>query len=234
MTNKNHNRVLQTGLIGYYIPHRMWVALAAFLALVIWMREDLYIRFMAHASLNALIIATGIIVIFMAFSNAFKVQRAANFLRQLENFEENPSTELRDKLIKKLRTKASFVDTFYLQNILNGYENTGFLIFDDNQARLIKSKVGQRAGHMRNTVQYMAGVLVMLGLIGTFWGLLETITSVGDAMGGITKSFSGGGDTSNSMLEFLKSISKPLQGMGIAFSASLFGLSGSLLGGGTQ
>lgn len=153
------------------------------------------------------------------------------FLRRVEKFEENPTEEERQDLIHHLRSKASFIDTFNTQSILNGYKNTGFLIFDDNQARLIKSKVGQRAGHMRNTVQYIAGVLVMLGLIGTFWGLLETITSVGDAMGGITKSFSSGGDAGAGMLEFLNSISKPLQGMGIAFSASLFGLTGSLLGG---
>jgi DNA segregation ATPase FtsK/SpoIIIE-like protein len=209
----------------------MWVTLFAFLALIVWMREDLYIRFMAHASLNGLICATGVIVIFMAFANAFKVQRAAVFLRRVEKFEENPTEEERQDLIHHLRSKASFIDTFNTQSILNGYKNTGFLIFDDNQARLIKSKVGQRAGHMRNTVQYIAGVLVMLGLIGTFWGLLETITSVGDAMGGITKSFSSGGDAGAGMLEFLNSISKPLQGMGIAFSASLFGLTGSLLGG---
>jgi hypothetical protein len=231
MTSENNNRVLQTGLIGYYIPHRMWVTLFAFLALIVWMREDLYIRFMAHASLNGLICATGVIVIVMAFANAFKVQRAAVFLRRVEKFEDNPTEEERRELIERLRSKASFIDTFYTQCILNSYKNTGFLIFDDNQARLIKSKVGQRAGHMRNAVQYIAGVLVMLGLIGTFWGLLETITSVGDAMGGITKSFSSGGDSGAGMLEFLNSISKPLQGMGIAFSASLFGLSGSLLGG---
>ncbi len=231
MASLDSARRLQTGLIGYYIPHRMWVALAAFLALIFWMREDLYVRFMAHASLNGLIIATAVIVIFMAFANAFKVQKAANFLKKLEDFEDTPTEEARVALLKELRTKASFIDTFYLQSILNGYKSGGFLIFDDNTARLVKSKIGQRAGHMRNTVQYLAGVLVMLGLIGTFWGLLETITAVGEAMGGITASFTGGGDTSAGMLSFLQSISKPLKGMGIAFSASLFGLSGSLLGG---
>lgn len=98
MANENNSRILQTGLIGYYIPHRMWVTLFAFLVLIIWMREDLYIRFMAHASLNGLICATGVIVIFMAFSNAFKVQRAAVFLRRLEKFEENPNEEKREGL----------------------------------------------------------------------------------------------------------------------------------------
>ena len=235
MTQNDNQRFLQTGFIKYYIPHRMWVALFAFLALIVWMRDDLYVRFMAHASLNALICGTAVIVIFMAFMNAFRVQWAANFLKNAETYEDSPSKDKLEALIKQLRGKAHFLDDFNLQQIILRFaqQNQSHLVFDDNVARIIKSKVGQRAGHLRNNVQYMAGVLVMLGLIGTFWGLLETITSVGEAMAAITETFSAssGGGSGNGMVEFLKSISKPLQGMGIAFSASLFGLSGSLLGG---
>jgi hypothetical protein len=233
-----NDRLLQTGIMGYYVPHKMWVLLGVSLALIFMMRDDLYARFQAHAELNGIIIGLAVIVVFLAFYNAFKVQIAANLLKRIEKFEDNPTEEDRQKIIHDLRHRGHFIDNFYLQGILVRHTH-GNIVFDDTQARLIKSKVGQRATHMKNSVQYLAGVLVMLGLIGTFYGLLETITAVGDAMTKITESFAASSSSTETdqgvggggMVEFIKAISKPLQGMGIAFSASLFGLSGSLLGG---
>ena len=68
--------------------------------------------------------------------------------------------------------------------------------------------------------------LVFLGLLGTFWGLLETIQSVGGAIDSINT-----GDTSNvTMFSDLKAgLAAPLKGMGTAFSSSLLGLAGSLI-----
>jgi hypothetical protein len=72
----------------------------------------------------------------------------------------------------------------------------------------------------------MTGLLIFLGLIGTFWGLLKTVTAVSDVIGGMT---AGSGDV-NMMFEQLKSgLTKPLAGMGTAFSASMFGLAGALV-----
>ena len=70
---------------------------------------------------------------------------------------------------------------------------------------------------MRANVTYLSGVLVMLGLIGTFWGMLDTLNSVGEAMAGLSQSVSGEGGLG----DFINGISKPLEGMGIAFSSSL-------------
>ncbi len=230
MVQNNYNnkqRTLQTGQIGWYVPHKMWVTLVAFFSLSFVMREDLIERFQSHVSLNGLILTTMMVVVVMAFNNIFHVQRAANLLKRIENFEDNPAAQVQGKLVKELR--GSYIDNYYFQQRLSNYEigKDEFVKFDDKQAMLIKSKVGFRSNNMRNTVQYLAGVLVMLGLIGTFWGLLETITAVGQAMGSLT----GDLNEEGSMESFLAAISKPLQGMGVAFSASLFGLSGSLLGG---
>ncbi|NBO18559.1 MAG: hypothetical protein EBV03_04900, partial [Proteobacteria bacterium] len=213
----------------------MIIILGLFLAFIVHMYDDLYVRFMAHPSLNALIIGTMVITIMMAFYNIAKIRFAAIFLESLEKFEDNPSEEESLIILKKLRKKARVINTFYMEGAVLALREPGYLRFTDNQSRIMKSKVGQRTSRMRHNVQYLAGVLVMLGLIGTFWGLLETITSVGEAMSAIVSSFesnSGGGEGGGgSMVEFLKAISKPLQGMGIAFSASLFGLSGSLMAG---
>jgi hypothetical protein len=73
--------------------------------------------------------------------------------------------------------------------------------------------------------RYMTGLLVFLGLLGTFWGLIETVGSVGNVIKGLKV----GGDAS-AMFDALKDgLAAPLAGMGISFSSSLFGLAGSLV-----
>lgn len=69
--------------------------------------------------------------------------------------------------------------------------------------------------------EYMAGLLIGLGLLGTFLGLMATMGSIGEVL----KSLNGNGGV-QAMLE---SLSVPLSGMASAFSASLMGLLGSLL-----
>src|SRR5690606_7252200 len=72
----------------------------------------------------------------------------------------------------------------------------------------------------------LIGLLIFLGLLGTFWGLLQTIGSIGDTIATLDP---GSGDA-NDVLESLKSgLAAPLDGMGTAFSSSLFGLAGSLV-----
>lgn len=227
-------RVKQTGLIGKYFPWKMIFVFSAFMAFCVYVREELEVRFMAHPELNALIIGTMFIGIFMVFHNIAKIRFAAMFLEKLEKFEDNPSEEAALKIIKKLRKKARLIDTFYMEGSVLAITEPGHMHFTDNQSRIMKSKVGQRATRMRNSVAFIAALLVMMGLIGTFWGLLETITSVGEAMNAIVDSFDtpddgSAGEGSGSMVDFLRAISKPLQGMGVAFSASLFGLTGSLI-----
>jgi hypothetical protein len=92
--------------------------------------------------------------------------------------------------------------------------------------RSIMDSIGGRLDESRETGRYLVGLLVFLGLLGTFWGLLETIQSVGKAISTL--------DTrqSDSVLVFeeLKNgLAAPLRGMGTAFSASLLGLAGSLV-----
>src|SRR5690606_14065893 len=78
----------------------------------------------------------------------------------------------------------------------------------------------------RDISRYLIGLLIFLGLLGTFWGLLQTIGSIGDTIATLDP---GAGDA-NDVLDSLKAgLAAPLAGMGTAFSSSLFGLSGSLV-----
>ncbi|MBN2059247.1 MAG: biopolymer transporter ExbB [Deltaproteobacteria bacterium] len=78
----------------------------------------------------------------------------------------------------------------------------------------------------REISHYMIGLLVFLGLLGTFWGLLGTISSVGKAIGGLQV---GTGDFALVFETLKEGLQDPLSGMGTAFSSSLFGLGGSLV-----
>jgi len=90
----------------------------------------------------------------------------------------------------------------------------------------ILDSIGNRLDERRETSRYLISLLVFLGLLGTFWGLLGTISSIGDTIGSLDPS---SGDT-NDVLDALKSgLKAPLDGMGTAFSSSLFGLAGSLV-----
>lgn len=91
--------------------------------------------------------------------------------------------------------------------------------------RSILDSIGTRLDEARDMGRYLTGLLVFLGLLGTFWGLLETVSSIGSVIGALEV-----GPDSGSVFEDIKrGLAAPLGGMGISFSSSLFGLAGSLV-----
>ncbi|MFL9923773.1 biopolymer transporter ExbB [Herbaspirillum lusitanum] len=75
---------------------------------------------------------------------------------------------------------------------------------------------------------FLAGFMIALGLLGTFIGLLETLVGTAALIDGFGKA-SQGGDMDASFLHLVADLQKPLASMGTAFSASMFGLIGSLV-----
>jgi hypothetical protein len=105
-------------------------------------------------------------------------------------------------------------------------DRTGALSLSASSMRSIMDSIGSRLDEARDTGRYLVGLLVFLGLLGTFWGLLDTITSVGKAINALDTK----GSDSVAVFEELKSgLAAPLRGMGTAFSSSLLGLAGSLV-----
>jgi hypothetical protein len=86
--------------------------------------------------------------------------------------------------------------------------------------------ISARLGETRETSRYLIGVLVFLGLLGTFYGLLETVRSVGGVIGALNV---GASDVARAFADLKSGLQSPLAGMGTAFSSSLFGLAGSLV-----
>ncbi len=91
--------------------------------------------------------------------------------------------------------------------------------------RGILDSIATRLDEARDILRYMTGLLVFLGLLGTFWGLIETVSSVGNVIQGLKA----GGDAGSMFDTLREGLAAPLSGMGISFSSSLFGLAGSLV-----
>ncbi|WFU08147.1 MotA/TolQ/ExbB proton channel family protein [Rhizobium sp. CB3090] len=92
--------------------------------------------------------------------------------------------------------------------------------------RSILDSIATRLDESRDTSRYLIGLLVFLGLLGTFWGLIGTIGSINDVIQNLDV---GSGDTGDILGALKTGLSGPLVGMGTAFSSSLLGLSGSLI-----
>ncbi|VTZ52227.1 conserved membrane hypothetical protein [Methylocella tundrae] len=91
--------------------------------------------------------------------------------------------------------------------------------------RVVLDTIGARLDESRDTARYLTGLLVFLGLLGTFWGLLETVGSIS----GVIKSMQTGSDAGVMFDDLKNGLSAPIAGMSISFTSSLFGLAGSLV-----
>jgi hypothetical protein len=105
-------------------------------------------------------------------------------------------------------------------------DRTGSLSLSATSMRSIMDSIGSRLDEARDTGRYLVGLLVFLGLLGTFWGLLDTIQSVGRTISALDTRAA---DSVAVFDELKNGLAAPLRGMGTAFSSSLLGLGGSLV-----
>ncbi len=105
-------------------------------------------------------------------------------------------------------------------------ERSGRMSLSALSTRSLLDSISSRLDESRDISRYLIGLLIFLGLLGTFWGLLQTVAAVGQTIGGLSVE---SGDFANLFDTLQKGLRAPLTGMGTAFSSSLFGLSGSLV-----
>src|SRR5580700_8500754 len=106
-----------------------------------------------------------------------------------------------------------------------GSDRAGRLTISAQTMRAFLDSLANRLDEARDISRYLTGLLVFLGLLGTFWGLIETVSSVGT----IINNLNVGGDADTVFETLKEGLAAPLGGMGISFSSSLFGLAGSLV-----
>jgi hypothetical protein len=107
-----------------------------------------------------------------------------------------------------------------------GARQGGRVTLSPSSLQTLLDGIASRLDETRETSRYLIGVLVFLGLLGTFYGLLETVRSVGGVIGGLGV---GANDLARAFADLKAGLESPLHGMSTAFSSSLFGLAGSLV-----
>ncbi len=175
------------------------------------LHQQITVAFMANPGLNAVIIGVLVIGILMALR---QVARLYPEIAWVNNFRLADPGLAVDKPPVLLAPMAAILGS-----------RVGRMAMSAQLMRGILDSIATRLDEARDILRYMTGLLVFLGLLGTFWGLIETVSSVGNVIQGLK----GGGDAAGMFDTLREGLAAPLSGMGISFSSSLFGLAGSLV-----
>jgi hypothetical protein len=190
---------------------RMLVFLLLAALLVFILQKQIQVAFLANPGLNAVIIVVLAIGIILAFRQVIRLFREVSWVN---------SFRLADPGLTINRSPILLAP---MAAILG--DRLGRMSMSPQTMRSIMDSIATRLDEARDTSRYLTGLLIFLGLLGTFWGLIETVSSVGEVIKGLKV----GGDA-GAMFDALKEgLAAPLGGMGISFSSSLFGLAGSLV-----
>ena len=198
-------------------PRRYLIRMAIFIAVVIAISAFLYPQFqtafLSNPPLNGLIILVLLFGIAFIFRQVITLRSEINWTQSLRRLDSSQPTTRPPRLLAPLAT------------IIN--DSKGPVRLAAVTMNTMLDSIGARLDEGRDISRYLINVLVFLGLLGTFWGLLATVDSVGDAI--TTLNVGGGGDFTKIFDDLKIGLEKPLSGMAVAFSSSLFGLSGSLV-----
>ena len=187
----------------------VFLTLVAFLAAIL--HERLEGALMTNPGLNGLILGVLFLGVIYAFRQVIRLYPEIRFVNAFRISDPGLASSHQPVLLAPMATMLR--------------DRTGVLSLSTVSMRTIMDSIGSRLDEARDTGRYMVGLLVFLGLLGTFWGLLETIQSVGLAINTLSST----GETVAVFDELKSGLAAPLKGMGTAFSSSLLGLSGSLV-----
>ncbi len=193
----------------FLVRMMLFLVLTGLVAVVLY--RQIWDAFGANPFLNGLIVLVLLIGIVFAFRQVLRLFPEVAWVNSFRLADPGLAVERSPTLLAPM------------QAILR--DRMGRMAMSPQTMRGIMDSIATRLDEARDISRYMTGLLVFLGLLGTFWGLIETVTSVRTVIEGLKV----GGD-SGQMFDALKEgLAAPLGGMGISFSSSLFGLAGSLI-----
>lgn len=200
-----------------YDPHKLsspqvflltmviFLIIVAFIAAIL--TRQISTAFSSNPGLNGLIVgvlAVGILLAFVQVGRLFREVRWVN----------------------SFRAGSETTEPVLLAPMKAMIGRSSSVAFSTSSMRTMLDSIATRLDESRDTSRYLVGLLVFLGLLGTFWGLLNTIASIRETIEALDP---GTGDAAAVLDALKQGLSAPLAGMGTAFSSSLFGLSGSLV-----
>ncbi|MFM8679075.1 MAG: flagellar motor protein MotA [Alphaproteobacteria bacterium] len=198
-------------------PVRYLLRMAVFLAVVgtvaVFLHEQLVQAFRNAPVLNSIIVAVLLLGVAENIRQVLILYPEVAWIRGFQAEAHIPGSTLRR--IRLLAPMAAML----------GERRSGRLQLSATATRAVLDGISSRLEESRDLSRYLVGLLIFLGLLGTFWGLLETVSAVSGVIAGL----SGSTDVSSLFNDLQAGLKAPLSGMGTAFGTSLFGLAGSLV-----
>jgi hypothetical protein len=191
----------------FLVRMMLFLVLGALLIVVLY--KQIWAAFLANPGLNGLIVL--VLLIGIAFRQVLRLFPEVAWVNSFRLADPGLAVERSPTLLAPM------------QAILR--DRMGRMAMSPQTMRGIMDSIANRLDEARDISRYMTGLLVFLGLLGTFWGLIETVTSVRFVIEGLKV----GGDSTQMFDALKEGLAAPLGGMGISFSSSLFGLAGSLI-----
>ena len=221
------------------IRNRMITVITLIAILATWQHTFIIDGISAHVEMNMTIIGTFAFSIILAFIFVHKLKNeiiAFNALKEMwDDIQSGPREEAKDPLWRHYRC-AQPAKIFRRPRLLgHAYE-----LVTEELARTKKIRVSietmntlvhtieQTISDEKSLIVYLSGLLVFMGLIGTFIGLLHMVGAIGGIIGSLANSAGGAGAT-GAFQELLAALQEPLKGMAAGFASSLFGLFSSLV-----
>src|SRR5256884_5695273 len=189
---------------------RMMVFLILCALIIVVLHKQVGVGFMANPGLNALIIAVLVIGILLSFRQVIRLFPEVSWVNGFRLADPGLAVARAPVLLAPMAT------------ILG--ERAGRTAISATTMRGLMDSIATRLDEARDISRYMTSLLVFLGLLGTFWGLIATVGSAGS----VIQNLKVGGEAGAVFDTLREGLAAPLGGMGISFSSSLFGLAGSL------
>lgn len=198
-------------------PGRYLTRILIFLAIVAGVAgllfPPLYGAFMANPALNGMIVAALVIGIVFIIRQVLLLRPEVAWIEAYRGNQPGLSTQDTPNLLGPVATML-------------GERREDRMSLSAMSLRSLLDSLDSRLSESRDISRYLIGLLIFLGLLGTFWGLLETVGAVGEVIGGLTME---SGNLGEVFADLKNGLESPLSGMATAFSSSLFGLAGSLV-----
>jgi hypothetical protein len=196
-------------------PHiyliRMVILLVVVAGLCALMAPRLAFAFFANPGLNGVILGVLALGIAYDFRQVIRLYPEVAWLERFRRDQPGLSIQQAPRLLAPMATMLG--------------RREGRITLSAVSMRTLLDGLGSRLDESRDMSRYLVGLQIFLGLLGTFWGLLETVASVS----GVISSLSTQTDVGTMFNDLQAGLKAPLSGMGTAFGTSLFGLAGSLV-----
>jgi len=199
-------------------PRKYLIRMVVFVVAVIGLSGFLFLTlrdaFLANAPLNGLIVGVLLLGIIYNFRQVLMLYPEVSWIENFRTEAISVSEAQPPKLLAPMAT------------MMAEHRDRDRLSLSTLGMRSLLDGIVSRLDESRDLSRYTIGLLIFLGLLGTFWGLLETVSSISQVIGGLSVD---GGNGAAVFGELKKGLQAPMAGMGTAFSSSLFGLAGSLV-----